>query len=172
MSGMKGFLNYCSCFPIVFIDWVCVLPKTNIGAFVCVLGELNFLFPKIMGIVTTESELVSAVAPARLYKTIALDYSNFFPKVLPNLVKSVEIIEGDGRPGAIKKFTIPEGYVNQKADVVDVNNYVYDYTIVEGNVLSDREDKMCNEYKLVVNLMEDASSRSHASTTPEAMLNS
>lgn len=62
--------------------------------------------------------------------------------------------------------------MNQKADVVDVNNYVYDYTIVEGNVLSDREDKMCNEYKLVVNLMEDASSRSHASTTPEAMLNS
>lgn len=69
----------------------------------------NPLCKKIMVIVTTESDLVSAVAPARLYKAIVLDSSNFFPKALPDFVKSVEIIEGNGGPGTIKKFTLPEG---------------------------------------------------------------
>ncbi|CAJ1963310.1 unnamed protein product [Sphenostylis stenocarpa] len=105
-----------------------------------------------MGIVTTESEIVFAVAPARLYKAIVLDSSNFFPKALPNFVKSVEIIEGDGGPGTIKKLSLPEGYVKQKVDVIDVDNYVYHYTIVEGNVLTDPPlEKVSNEYNLVGN---------------------
>ncbi|XP_027901710.1 nodulin-13-like [Vigna unguiculata] len=104
-----------------------------------------------MVIVTTESDLVSAVAPARLYKAIVLDSSNFFPKALPDFVKSVEIIEGNGGPGTIKKFTLPEGYVKQKVDVVDEENYVYQYTIVEGDLLTEPLEKVCNEYKLVPN---------------------
>ncbi|BAT80312.1 hypothetical protein LR48_Vigan635s010800 [Vigna angularis] len=104
-----------------------------------------------MGIVTTESDLVSAVAPARLYKAIVLDSSNFFPKALPDFVKSVEIIEGDGGPGTIKKFSLPEGYVKQKVDVVDEDKYVYQYTIVEGNLLTEPLEKVSNEYKLVPN---------------------
>ncbi|RDX84738.1 hypothetical protein CR513_34167, partial [Mucuna pruriens] len=104
---------------------------------------------KIMGVVTTESEQVSVVAPARLYKAIVLDYSNVFPKALPNFVKSAEIIQGDGGPGTIKKFTLFEGYVKHKVDVVDVDNYVYHYTIVEGSVVSEALEKVSYEYKLV-----------------------
>lgn len=62
-----------------------------------------------MGVITSESERVSVVAPARLYKAIVLDYSTVFPKALSNTVKSVELIEGDGGPGSIKKFTLVDG---------------------------------------------------------------
>jgi len=61
-----------------------------------------------MGIVTTEREQLCAVAPARLFKAMAFDFSNVFPKALPNLVKSAEII-GDGGPGSIKKIILANG---------------------------------------------------------------
>ncbi|KAL2341720.1 hypothetical protein Fmac_009660 [Flemingia macrophylla] len=105
-----------------------------------------------MGVFTTEGEQVTTVAPAILYKAIVLDFSNIFPKALPNLVKSVEIIEGDGGPGTIKKFTFAQGgTVKHKVDLIGVDNYVYHYTIIEGNVLSEAVEleKVSYEYKLV-----------------------
>uniref|UniRef100_A0A151UE08 Uncharacterized protein n=1 Tax=Cajanus cajan TaxID=3821 RepID=A0A151UE08_CAJCA len=62
-----------------------------------------------MGVFITESEQVTTVAPAILFKAIVLDFSNVFPKALPNLCKSVEIVEGDGGPGTIKEFTLLQG---------------------------------------------------------------
>jgi len=41
--------------------------------------------------------------------------------------------------------------VKQKVDVVDADNYVYHYTIVEGNLLTEPLEKVSNEYKLVEN---------------------
>ncbi|XP_061344847.1 major strawberry allergen Fra a 1.07-like [Gastrolobium bilobum] len=104
-----------------------------------------------MGVFTYEGEHVSTIAPARLYKAIVLDSSNVFPKALPNFIKSAELIEGDGGPGSIKKLTLAEGlgYVNHKVDALDVENYVYNYSVVEGSALSESLEKICYEYKLV-----------------------
>lgn len=41
--------------------------------------------------------------------------------------------------------------MKQKVDVVDEDNYVYHYTIVEGNLLTEPLEKVSNEYKLVAN---------------------
>lgn len=41
--------------------------------------------------------------------------------------------------------------MKQKVDVVDVENYVYHYTVIEGGVLSETVEKVCYEYKLVPN---------------------
>ncbi|WVZ21717.1 hypothetical protein V8G54_009039 [Vigna mungo] len=103
-----------------------------------------------MGIVTTEREQVCAVAPARLFKAMAFDFGNVLPKAIPNLVKSAEII-GDGGPGSIKRIVLANGYVNQKVDVVDEENYVYHYTVDEGSVISETLEKVCYEYKLEAN---------------------
>ena len=62
-----------------------------------------------MGVFISESEHVSTVSPARLYKAIVLDASNVFPKALPNFIKSAETIEGNGGPGTIKNLTLAEG---------------------------------------------------------------
>ncbi|XP_061344844.1 major allergen Pru av 1-like [Gastrolobium bilobum] len=106
-----------------------------------------------MGVFTYEGEHVSSIAPARLYKAIVLDSSNVFPKVLPDFIKSVEIIEGDGGPGSIKKLTLGEGkligYVKQKVDAVDAENYVYHYSVIEGSALPHPLEKISYEHKMV-----------------------
>jgi len=62
-----------------------------------------------MGVFTHESQGTSAIPPARLFKAFILDGDNLIPKVVPQAVKSVERIEGNGGPGTIRKITFGEG---------------------------------------------------------------
>ena len=62
-----------------------------------------------MGVFTYESENVSVVAPARLFKALILDSDNLIPKAAPQAVKSIETISGIGGPGSIKKVHLGEG---------------------------------------------------------------
>ncbi|WVZ10133.1 hypothetical protein V8G54_014663 [Vigna mungo] len=104
-----------------------------------------------MGVFTSESELVSPVSAAKLFKAIVIDAANVFPKALPNLIKSAETIEGDGGPGTIKKLTLAEGlgFVKHQVDAIDTENYVYNYSVIEGSALSETLEKISYEYKLV-----------------------
>lgn len=61
-----------------------------------------------MGVFSFEDEATSIVAPATLYKALVTDADNLTPKVI-DAIKSVEIVEGNGGPGTIKKFTFVEG---------------------------------------------------------------
>jgi len=61
-----------------------------------------------MGVFTFEDETTSTVAPARLYKALVKDADNLVPKAV-EAIKSVEIVEGNGGPGTIKKLTFVEG---------------------------------------------------------------
>ena len=62
-----------------------------------------------MGVVTYEHEITSSISPAKMFKAFILDSDNLIPKILPQAIKCVEIIEGDGGPGSIKKITFGEG---------------------------------------------------------------
>ena len=44
-----------------------------------------------------------------LSKAFVLEADSIIPKILPQAVKSVEILEGNGGPGTIKKTTFAEG---------------------------------------------------------------
>ena len=63
-----------------------------------------------MGVQVYESEYSSTVGPARLFKALILDADNLIPKIAPQAIESVEILEGDGGPGTIKKITFGAGY--------------------------------------------------------------
>ncbi|KAH7513416.1 major strawberry allergen Fra a 1.05 [Ziziphus jujuba] len=106
-----------------------------------------------MGVITYESEFTSTIAPARLFKAFVLDADNLIPKVAPNAVKSVEIIEGDGGAGSIKKVHFGEGshlsYVKHKIEVIDKDNFVYAYSLIEGDALTDKLEKISYETKFV-----------------------
>ncbi|KAK7363529.1 hypothetical protein VNO77_05675 [Canavalia gladiata] len=104
-----------------------------------------------MGVFTSESEHVSPVSAVRLYKAIVLDATNVFPKALPNFIKTVEILQGDGGPGTIKKLTLAQGlgYVKHHVDAIDREKYVYNYSVIEGSALSEALEKICYEYKLM-----------------------
>ena len=62
-----------------------------------------------MGAITYEMEVTSSIPPAKMFKAFVLDVDSLIPKVLPQPIKCVEIIEGDGGPGTIKKINFGEG---------------------------------------------------------------
>lgn len=60
-----------------------------------------------MAVFTFEDEITSTLPPAKLYNAMK-DADSLTPKIIDD-VKSVEIVEGNGGPGTIKKLTIVEG---------------------------------------------------------------
>ncbi|XP_050378744.1 major strawberry allergen Fra a 1.08-like [Argentina anserina] len=106
-----------------------------------------------MGVFTYESEFTSVIPPARLFKAFILDADNLIPKIAPQAVKSTEILQGDGGVGTIKKINLGEGseysYVKHQIDGIDKDNFVYKYSMIEGDAISDKIEKISYETKLV-----------------------
>ncbi|CAN6676831.1 unnamed protein product [Malus baccata var. baccata] len=106
-----------------------------------------------MGVFTYEFEFTSVIPPARLYNAFVLDADNLIPKIAPQAVKSTEILEGDGGVGTIKKINFGEGstysYVKHRIDGVDKDNFVYQYSVIEGDAISETIEKISYETKLV-----------------------
>lgn len=54
-------------------------------------------------------EIVTKVAPARIFEAGAIDMHNLAPKILPDIVAGAKILEGDGGVGSIKQIDFTEG---------------------------------------------------------------
>ncbi|CAL8991291.1 major allergen Pru av 1-like [Prunus yedoensis var. nudiflora] len=106
-----------------------------------------------MGVFTYETEFTSVIPPPRLFKAFVLDADNLIPKIAPQAIKSSEIVQGDGGVGTIKKITLGEGsqysYVKHQIDSIDKENFVYSYSLIEGDAISETIEKVCYEIKLV-----------------------
>jgi hypothetical protein len=62
-----------------------------------------------MGVHTLSDEFSSPVPAPKLFKALILDADNLLPKLMPQAIKSIDTVEGNGGPGTIKKITIIEG---------------------------------------------------------------
>ncbi|KAL9314881.1 hypothetical protein ACSQ67_020333 [Phaseolus vulgaris] len=62
-----------------------------------------------MGALTFTEEFTSSVQPGRLFKALILDAPNLIPKLMPDAIKNVQLVEGNGGPGSIQEITIAEG---------------------------------------------------------------
>ncbi|XP_031264486.1 major allergen Pru av 1-like [Pistacia vera] len=106
-----------------------------------------------MGVVTYELEVTCAHPPAKMFKAFVLEADNLFRKVLPQEVKSGELLEGDEGVGSIKKVTFVEGdkttYLKHKIDAIDKENFVFCYTSFEGDFLVNKFEKISHETKWV-----------------------
>ncbi|KAM0965936.1 hypothetical protein ACFX2C_021764 [Malus domestica] len=106
-----------------------------------------------MGVFTYETEFTSVIPAPRLFKAFILDGDNLIPKIAPQAIKSTEIIEGDGGVGTIKKVTFGEGsqygYVKQRVNGIDKDNFTYSYSMIEGDTLSVKLEKITYETKLI-----------------------
>ncbi|XP_038723709.1 major allergen Pru ar 1-like [Tripterygium wilfordii] len=104
-----------------------------------------------MGVVSYQTENFLAIAPNRLFKAYA-DGANFFPKVIP-IIKSIEIIEGNGGAGTIQKFTfVGDGgvtYVKHKIEALDQDTLTYNFSIIEGDLIKGALEKISSENKIV-----------------------
>ncbi|KAE8685766.1 Major allergen Pru ar 1 [Hibiscus syriacus] len=73
--------------------------------------------------------------PQKAFKSFVLDYDIIFPKVVPHTIKSVDILEGDGGPGIIKKISFAD------------ENRSYGHSVIEGDILSNKLEKITDENK-------------------------
>ncbi|KAI3683691.1 hypothetical protein L1987_84204 [Smallanthus sonchifolius] len=100
-----------------------------------------------MGVLTYTDEHTSQVHPARIFKASITDSHNLMPKLLPDAIKSIEFIEGDGGAGSIKQINFAGGFVKHKIDELDEKTFTYKYTLIEGNGISDKIEKVTYDIK-------------------------
>ncbi|CAH1454422.1 unnamed protein product [Lactuca virosa] len=105
-----------------------------------------------MVVITSELEVTSSLPAAKLFKVYG-DFDTLAPKVDPQTFKSVNIIEGDGGVGSIKRITFGDGvpYKNSKhrVDAIDISNLSVSYTIFEGDALLGIIDSATHHIKFV-----------------------
>ena len=62
-----------------------------------------------MSVFIYEMEVITKIPAAKLFNAVILNGDTLLPKIIPQAIKNVELIEGDGGPGSIKKITFGEG---------------------------------------------------------------
>ncbi|KAL1548135.1 major allergen Pru ar 1-like [Salvia divinorum] len=105
-----------------------------------------------MGVVNFEYEVVSTIPQHKLFKAFLLDGDNLIPKVIPGAFKSFETLQGDGGAGTIKLITFGESspfkFAKHRVDEVDEANFVYKYSVIEGDALGDELESISYVVKI------------------------
>lgn len=87
-----------------------------------------------MVVFTFETENTSYILPARLFKAAVAD--GLIPKIAPQAIKSLKVLERNWGPGTTKKITFGEGsqfkHVKQVGEV-DAENFTYRISNIEGD---------------------------------------
>ncbi|KAF2313857.1 hypothetical protein GH714_018362 [Hevea brasiliensis] len=106
-----------------------------------------------MGVLTFEREMATTIPPTKMFKVFVLEADTAIPKILPQVVKNVEIIEGNGGPGTIKRTSFAEGrevkYIKTQIDATDKDNFTHCYSAIGGDPWMDALEKVSYEIKMV-----------------------
>ncbi|KAF5465422.1 hypothetical protein F2P56_015433 [Juglans regia] len=104
-----------------------------------------------MGVTSFKQEFACPVAPARMFKALILESSTLIPKLVPQFIKRVDLIQGDGGAGSIEQVNFTEAshfkYVKHRIDELDKENFVCKYTLIEGDPLGDKLECIAYEVK-------------------------
>ncbi|KAF8401410.1 hypothetical protein HHK36_012349 [Tetracentron sinense] len=96
-------------------------------------------------------EFSCPIAPSRMFKALILDSRNLIPKLVPQSIKSVDIIQGDGGAGSIEQVNFTEAshfkYVKHRIDALDEENSMCKYALIEGDALGDKLESIAYEVK-------------------------
>ncbi|KAA8527416.1 hypothetical protein F0562_034869 [Nyssa sinensis] len=107
-----------------------------------------------MGVTSFTQEITCPIAPARMFKALIVDSNTLIPKLLPQFIKSVDIIQGNGGAGSIEQVNFTEAshfnYVKHRIDELDEDNLVCKYTMIEGDALGDKLESIAYEVKFEV----------------------
>ncbi|KAL0322591.1 UNVERIFIED_CONTAM: Pathogenesis-related protein STH-2 [Sesamum angustifolium] len=105
-----------------------------------------------MGVKSFLHELKSKISASRFFKALIIESPEHAPKFNKS-VKSVEVVEGHGvTAGCVLKTNFHDGlpfkYAKHRLDEIDTANYVCKYTLIEGDILGDKLEKISYELKL------------------------
>ncbi|KAF5464403.1 hypothetical protein F2P56_014480 [Juglans regia] len=102
-----------------------------------------------MGVITYTDDLTSPIPPSRLFKALVLDSHNLIPKLMPQAIKSIDFIQGNGGPGSIRQVNFAEGSpissIKNRIDEVNEESYYYKYTVIEGDALAEKLEFIVHE---------------------------
>ncbi|RWR76674.1 major pollen allergen Bet v 1-F/I [Cinnamomum micranthum f. kanehirae] len=101
---------------------------------------------------SVSNEVMSQVAPERLWKAIVKDSPNLMPKLLPELVSSIVILEGDGGVGTIRQSNFTSvakdfTYWKDRVDAIDDQKRVFNYSVIEGGLIGKKVKSTSFELK-------------------------
>ncbi|KAK7329498.1 hypothetical protein VNO77_23668 [Canavalia gladiata] len=104
-----------------------------------------------MNALTFTEEFASPVQAGRMFKALILDAPNLIPKLMPQAIKNVQLVEGNGGPGSIQEITVAEGdhikHLKHRIDAIDKENLKYSYAVIEGDDLLEKVDSISHEIK-------------------------
>ncbi|KAL1372446.1 hypothetical protein HN51_002605 [Arachis hypogaea] len=104
-----------------------------------------------MGVTTFKQEYSSSVAPSRMFQALIIDSRTLIPKLLPQFVKEVNLIQGNGEAGSIEQVNFSEAgpfkYLKHRIDELDKDNLVCKYTLIEGDPLGDKLESVAYEVR-------------------------
>ena len=90
--------------------------------------------------ITYDMEVTSSVPAAKMFKAMVLDADTLIPKIMPQAIKNVEIVEGDGGVGTVKIIHFGEGSqyksAKHRVEAIDKENLTHTYSIVDGDALA------------------------------------
>ncbi|KAL3338095.1 hypothetical protein AABB24_030337 [Solanum stoloniferum] len=105
-----------------------------------------------MGVTTFTQEITSPITPIRLFKALIVDSKSLIPKLLPQFVENVVLLQGDGGAGSIEQVNFTKGnpfeFVKHRIDELDKENMVCKYTMIEGDPLGQNLDFISYEIKV------------------------
>ncbi|KAI4303180.1 hypothetical protein MLD38_038842 [Melastoma candidum] len=105
-----------------------------------------------MSSITFTEEFSSPVPAARVFNALILHGDELIPKLMPQAIKDVQLLEGDGGPGSIKQMNFAEGgkfkYLKHRVDALDKEKLTYSYTMIEGAELADKIESISYEIKM------------------------
>ncbi|KAL1819446.1 hypothetical protein ACET3Z_014315 [Daucus carota] len=104
-----------------------------------------------MGFASHTYEYTSPIAASRIFKASILDSHNLIPKLLPQGIQSIKLIQGNGGAGSIKQVNFIDGRnfssLKYHIDELSEDDYTYNYTLLEGDALVKNLEKITYEVK-------------------------
>ncbi|XP_060210699.1 major allergen Pru ar 1-like [Lycium barbarum] len=93
----------------------------------------------------------SPIPPSRIFKASIIDSHNLIPKLLPQAIKRVEFVQGDGGVGSVKQINLAEGSsfksIKYRIDELNEKTFTYKYTLIEGEALIEKLEKITYDVK-------------------------
>ncbi|KAK3418023.1 hypothetical protein EUGRSUZ_H04004 [Eucalyptus grandis] len=98
-----------------------------------------------MGVITYSQKITNV-------QVLFLDSQNMLPKIVPEGIKSIEFIEGDGGVGSIKQTNFSNShikYIKHKIDALDAGSFYCKYIMIESDIKFDKIDLVVEDVKFV-----------------------
>ncbi|XP_058078791.1 pathogenesis-related protein 1-like [Magnolia sinica] len=95
---------------------------------------------EIMVAGTVSHEIQSPISPSRFWNAIVKDSHNLMPKLMPEIITSIVILEGDGGVGTIRQSNFTDAikdfsYWKDRIDEIDNDKHLFKYSVIEGGLL-------------------------------------